>query len=257
MWKRRGFKMKRFLVLTKAMTLMHLRNRATLFWNLAFPVFLLVIYSQIFGAMDVGGTNFMTWVVPGVVVFNVLAFGLLSSGTMMVNMREKGILRRLQASPIPAGQLVGSYLLVNVLIALLQSTIIVTFAALVFRTPLTLSGAVRAFPMIVLGVLAFVALGQVISGVATTAGMAVAVGQILNFSQMFITDMIMPIDMMPKWLQKVAPYLPAYATVQLVRPPLVDGSLSPDLWSNLLLMAAYAVGAGIVAARLFRWSPRA
>jgi len=91
--------MKRFLVLTKAMTLMHLRNRSTLFWNLAFPVFLLVIYSQIFGAMDVGGTDFMTWVVPGVVVFNILAFGLLSSGTLMVNMRENGVLRRLQASP--------------------------------------------------------------------------------------------------------------------------------------------------------------
>ena len=249
--------MKRFLVLTKAMTLMHLRNRSTLFWNLAFPVFLLVIYSQIFGAMDVGGTGFMTWVVPGVVVFNILAFGLLSSGTLMVNMREKGILRRLQASPIPAGQLVGSYLLVNVLIALLQSTIIIAFAALVFRTPLTLIGTLWALPMIIFGILTFVAMGQVISGVATTAGVAIAVGQILNFSQMFITDMIMPMDFMPEWIQKVAPYLPAYATVQLVRPPLVDGSLSPDLWPNLLVMAAYTILAGLVAARLFRWAPKA
>ncbi len=249
--------MKRFLVLTKAMTLMHLRNRSTLFWNLAFPVFLLVIYSQIFGAMDVGGTEFMTWVVPGVVVFNILAFGLLSSGTLMVNMREKGVLRRLQASPIPAGQLVGSYLLVNVLIALLQSTIILVFSALVFRTPLTLGGATRAFPMIIFGILAFVALGQVISGVATTAGVAVALGQILNFSQMFITDMIMPMELMPAWIQKVAPYLPAYATIQLVRPPLVDGTVSPDLWPNLLVVAVYTLVGGIVAARLFRWAARA
>jgi ABC-2 type transport system permease protein len=249
--------MKRFLVLTKAMTFMHIRNRSTLFWNLAFPVFLLIIYSQIFGAMDVGGTDFMTWVVPGVVVLNVLTFGLLSSGTLMVNMREKGILRRLQASPVPAGQLVGSYLLVNVLIALLQSAIILFFAALVFRIPLTLLSALRAFPMIVLGILAFVAQGQVISGVAATAGVAVAVGQILNFTQMFITDMIMPMDFMPEWIQKVAPYLPAYATVQLVRPPLVDGHLSPDLWPNLLVMVAYTIVAGIVAARLFRWAPKA
>ena len=181
----------------------------------------------------------------------------LSSGTVMVNMREKGILRRLQASPVPAGQLVGSYLLVNVLIAVLQSTIILVFAALVFRIPFTLLGVLRAFPMIVLAILAFVALGQVISGVTATAGVAVAVGQILNFTQMFITDMIMPMDMMPEWIQKVAPYLPAYATVQLVRPPLVEGSFSPDLWSNLLLMVAYTAVAGLVAARLFRWAPQA
>lgn len=248
--------MKRFLVLTKAMTLMHLRNRSTLFWNLAFPVFLLVIYSQIFGAMDVGGTGFMAWVVPGIVVLNILAFGLISSGTLMVNMREKGVLRRLQASPMPAGQLVGSYLLVNVLIALLQSVIIIVFAALFFKTPLTITGSLWALPMIVLGILTFVALGQMISGVAATAGAAVAIGQILNFSQMFITDMIMPMDFMPAWIQKVAPYLPAYAMVQLVRPPLVDGNLSTDLWPNLLVIAGYAIGAGLFAARLFRWTPR-
>lgn len=248
--------MKRFFVLTKAMTLMHLRNRATLFWNLAFPIFLLVIYSQIFGEMAVGGQDFMTWVLPGVVVFNILAFGLLSSGTMMVNMRERGILRRLQASPVPAAQLLGSYLLVNVLIAVLQSAILVLFAILVFKTPFSLASMVRAVPMIVLGILTFVALGQVVSGVATTAGVAVAVGQVLNFSQMFITDMIMPIDMMPAWIQKIAPYLPAYAVVQLVRPALIDGRFSPDLGTNLLVVAAYTLIAGLVAARLFRWAPR-
>ena len=248
--------MKRFLVLTKAMTLMHVRNRSTLFWNLAFPVFLLVIYSQIFGNMDVGNTGFMTWVVPGILVLNILAFGLISSGTVMVNMREKGVLRRLQASPMPAGQLVGSYLLVNLLIALLQSIIIIVFAALVFKTPLTIAGSLWALPMIVMGILTFVALGQMISGVAATAGTAVAIGQILNFSQMFVTDMIMPMDFMPAWIQKVAPYLPAYALVQLVRPPLVDGNLGADLWPNLLVMGGYAIGAGLIAARLFRWAPR-
>jgi ABC-2 type transport system permease protein len=175
---------------------------------------------------------------------------------MMVNLREKGVLRRLQASPMPAGQLVGSYLIVNVLIAILQSTIIVLFSALVFKTPLTVAGAMRALLMVVLGILAFVALGQVISGVAPTAGVAVAVGQIVNFSQMFITDMIMPMEFLPEWIQRAAPYLPAYAVVQLVRPPLVDGSFNPELWSNLSVVAAYTIAAGFVAARLFRWSPR-
>jgi ABC-type polysaccharide/polyol phosphate export permease len=69
--------------------------------------------------------------------------------------------------------------------------------------------------------------------------------------------MIMPMDFMPEWIQKVAPYLPAYATVQLVRPPLMDGHLSPDLWPNLLVVAAYILLASIIAARLFRWAPKA
>jgi ABC-2 type transport system permease protein len=238
------------------MLLMHIRNRTTLFWNMAFPIFLLIIYRVAFSESQVGNFDYMTWVVPGVVTFNILAFGLLGSGTMMVQMREKGVLRRLQASPVPASQLVGSYLLVNVLLGLMQSTSILGFAVLVFGVSISGIGALKALPMMVAGIVTFVALGQVISGVAPTAGVAVAVGQILNFSQMFITDMIMPIQAMPDWLQDAAPYLPAYAVVQLVRSPLLDGTFSQEVWVNLLVAAGYTLVAGLVAARLFRWAPK-
>ena len=73
--------MKRFLALTKAMTLMHLRNRPTLFWNLVFPLFILLIYSQVFGRMSVGGVGFMAWVLPGVEL--VLAIFLLLTSTFI------------------------------------------------------------------------------------------------------------------------------------------------------------------------------
>lgn len=249
--------MKRFALLTKAIFLMNIRNQLTLFWNLAFPVFLLVIYYFAFGHGQVSDTDYITWVAPGVVVFNILSFGLLGSGTMMVSMREKGILQRLQATPIPALSLVGSYLLVNVLIGLLQSTLIISFAALAFGMPLTWTGVLRTLPMVIIGIVTFVAVGQVISGAVPTAGAAVIVGQVLNFSQMFITDMLMPVQTMPIWLQKVVPYLPAYAVVQLVRPPLLEGQFGPNLGFNLLIATAYIVIATLAAAWLFRWAPKA
>lgn len=248
--------MKRFLTLTRAIWLMHVRNRTTLFWNLAFPILILIIYRLVFAEGLVGDTDYLTWVVPGVVVLNILTFGLLSSGTMMVQMREKGVLRRLQASPVPASQLVGSYLLTNVLLGLLQSALIVGFAVLFFGLSVSPAGVFKALPMMIAGIVTFVALGQVISGVAPTAGVAVAVGQTVNFSQMFITDMIMPIQAMPAWLQDAAPYLPAYAVVQLVRSPLLNGTFTEQLGFCLLIAAAYTLVAGLVAARLFRWAPK-
>ena len=79
---------------------------------------------------------------------------------------------------------------------------------------------------------------------------------VINFSQMFISDLVMPLEMMPDFIQKIAPYLPAYAVVQLVRPPLIDGGMSPDIWRNLLVVAVYTLLAAFLAARLFRWEPR-
>jgi ABC-type uncharacterized transport system permease subunit len=101
---------------------------------------------------------------------------------------------------------------------------------------------------------------NILGGRACIRGMripvSVIVGQIANFSQMFITDMIMPIEMLPEWLQKLAPYLPAYAVVQLVRPPLVSGNLGTELVPNLLVAGMYTLAASLLAALLFRWAPQ-
>ena len=251
--------MYRFTTFTKSLALIHLRNRMVLFWNLLFPVMMLVLYGTVFTPNATGAPadfNFINWVLPGVLVFNALAFGLLTSSSVMMTMRELGVLRRLQATPMPAGQVVAAYLLVNVTIVLLQSLVIIVVAMLVFDATVTAPGLLLALPMLLVGIVTFVALGQVVSGIAQTAGIALILGQIGYWALLFVTDMIMPLDVMPEWIQRVGVYLPSYAVVQLVRPPLMEGVLDPNLGRNLLLAVAYTVVAGLVAARLFRWSPR-
>ena len=241
--------MKRFLILTKAMTLMHLRNGYVLFWNFAFPVLLMLIYGAVM-------SQYMDYMTPGVIVLNALSFGLVSSSTMMLEMREKSVLRRLQATPLPAGQLIGSYLLVNIIIGVLQSTLIILTGVLLYKIPVTFPGLLLAYPMILAGLLAFMALGGIISGVAAQSGAATAVGMTVYFLLMFISDMIFPLDMLPAWLQKIVPYLPAYPVAQLVRSALLDATLDPKWITNILLLLAYGIGATLIAARLFRWEPK-
>lgn len=242
--------MKRFLILTKAMTLMHLRNGYVLFWNFAFPVLLMLIYGAIM-------SQYIDYLTPGVIVLNALSFGLVSSSTMMLEMREKGVLRRLQATPLPAAQLIGSYLLVNIVIGVLQSTLIIVTGVLLYKIPINAIGLLVAYPMILFGLLAFMALGGVISGVSAKAGSATAIGMTIYFLLMFISDMIFPLNMLPAWLQNVVPYLPAYPAAQLVRSAMLDASLDPQWFSQILLLAAYGIVATLIAAKLFRWEPKA
>ena len=241
--------MKRFLILTKAMTLMHLRNGYVLFWNFAFPILLMIIYGAIM-------SQYMDYMTPGVIVLNILSFGLVSSSTMMLEMREKGVLRRLQATPLPAVQMIGSYLLVNIVIGVLQSALIILAGVLLYKVPVSAMGLLLAFPMILIGLLAFMALGGIISGVSAKAGSATAIGMTVYFLLMFISDMIFPLDMLPAWLQNVVPYLPAYPVVQLVRSAMLDASLAPQWASQMLLLAVYGIVATLLAAKLFRWEPK-
>jgi len=248
--------MKRFWILTLALARMYLRNRLTLFWNLVFPVFLLAIYSLVFSQQAVDGIKYLAWVLPGVLVLNILSFGLMSSSSAMVEMRERGVLRRLQATPVPALSLVSAYLSVNVFICLMQSALIVAAGVLVLGVQLVPLDLLRSLPMILLAILMSVGMGQVVSGVAVKAGIAVALGQLLYFSQMFITDMVMSLEMLPEWLQAVAVYLPGYSMVQLVRPPLIMGDWSPQIGLYLALSLGYTLLAALLAAALFRWAPK-
>jgi ABC-2 type transport system permease protein len=175
----------------------------------------------------------------------------------MLEMREKGILRRLRATPMPALQLVGSYLLVNLLLGLLQGTLILVTAIVLYQVPLSLAGLLLALPMILAAALTFLALGAVISGMAPKAGVATGAGMTVYFGLMFITDMIFPIDQLPAWLQQVAPYTPSYVAAQLVRSPLLEGTLDANWPAHLGLLAVYAVVAALVAGKLFRWDPQA
>jgi ABC-2 type transport system permease protein len=242
--------MKRFLILTKAIFLISVRNGAVLFWNFAFPVFLMLIYGLIM-------SDYMDYMTPGVVVLNALSFGLVGSSTAMLEMREKGILRRLQATPLPAGHLILAYLIVNMGIVLIQSAIVVVMGVVFYGVSISVVGLALGIPMILAGVFTFLALGGVVSGLAPKAGVATGAGMTVYFGLMFISDMIFPIDMLPNWLQQIVPYLPSYLVVNLVRQPLLEGVLDEKWLLHIGLLAVYAIAASVLAAKLFRWEPKA
>jgi ABC-2 type transport system permease protein len=242
--------MKRFFILTKAMFLIQVRNGAVLFWNFAFPILLMIIYGVIM-------SQYMAYMTPGVITLNLLSFGLVGSSTMLLEMREKGILRRLQATPLPAQRLVGAYLLVNFAITFLQSILILVMGIVLYKVEIPTTGLLLAIPMIIAGVFTFLALGGVVSGLAPKAGVATGAGMTVYFTLMFISDMVFPITMLPDWLQKIVPYLPAYPVAKLIRSALLDNALDPNWVTYLIILGIYAVGAAIIAAKLFRWEPKA
>lgn len=245
--------MKRFVILSKALTLSYAREPMVVFWNLVFPVFLLVIYRFVFGETAVDGATFMQWVVPGVVVLNILSFGMLGGSTFMTGMRTTGVLWRLKATPTPAAYLVGAFMVVNVLMCLAQTALVLGFAAVAFGWSVSSNGLILSLPMILLTVVASVALGQCISSLSPNQNVTIAVGQLLYFVQMFLAGLVIPMENMPEWLQQAARFLPAYAIGDLVRAPLIAGDLGADVARNLALTIGYTLAAGILAARFFRW----
>lgn len=248
--------MKRFWILSRSLFLSYAREPQTLFWNLVFPVFLLVIYRVVFSSGVINDADYMTWVVPGVVVLNILSFGMIGGSAFMTQMRESVVLRRLQATPTPPAMLFSAYVVVNLVACLMQTALVMAFARVAFQWTTTLTGLLISLPMILIAVIVSVALGQCISSLAPKQNTALVVGQLFYFLQMFVAGLVLPFEMLPEWLQNPARLLPAYAVGELVRTPLMDGHLSNDLLRNVLLVVTYTVIAGLLATRFFRWEAK-
>jgi len=163
--------------------------------------------------------------------------------------REKGILRRLSTTPAhPAGLLVAQ-LVTNLALALAAVALVlgVGVTALDMALPRDPVGFVAS---LVLGITGLFAVGLLIAAVAPTARAASGYGLVLFFPSMFLAGVYLPKHLMPPVLARIGEFTPLGA----FRAVLEDawGGASPNL-SAYAVLAACAVGATTVAARVFRW----
>lgn len=247
--------MRRFLVLTRSILTIQLRHPAVLFWNFAFPIGILLLNGAIFGARDAQPGTTAAWLAAGIIVLNIMSGALLGDATQLATVREEGILQRVHASPLPAGVLVLAYTAVRMLLVLIQAALIVAVAALALGARFTPGGLLMAALLAVVGALAFVLLGQALAAVAPNPGIANAVGQVIYFPLMFISNLFMPIELMPGWAAALARWTPGFMLVDLMRPAMVDVPATQPGLINLLGLALFGAAGLAIAARYFRWEP--
>lgn len=247
--------MRRLAVLIRSILTIELRHPAVLFWNFAFPAGVLLINATVFGANERAPGATAAWLTPGSIVLNIMAGAFLGDSARLVGAREQGILQRVQASPLPAGVLVLAFTAVRLLLVLLQAALIVAVAALGLGARFAPGAVLSAGLFALVGALAFTLMGQALAALAPTAGAASAVGQAIYFPLMFISNLFLPVQLLPEWIVALARWTPAFMLVDLMRPAMVGVPAEQAGPLNLVGLALLG-GAGLfVAARFFRWEP--
>src|SRR5487761_1019913 len=112
------------------------REVVPLLWGVAFPMALLSIMGEFSHGPDanLGGFSLVASYEPILIAFTCATFALQGLPTVLAGYRERGILRRLNATPVGAGRLLGAQLTVNIVVPLVASLGIVIAAA--FGVPL-------------------------------------------------------------------------------------------------------------------------
>jgi len=205
-------------------------------------------------SVDSSSLTYVDFLVPGVIALAIMNTAVIGLATIMVDWRQRGILRRLKLTPIPLAEFFAARVTASLTLALMQVVVLLIFGRLVFDVSLD-STAWAAIPVALAGCLCFLAMGFAIGSFVSTPETGDAVSQVFTLPMMFLAGTFLPVAAMPAFVQAVARVLPLYYLANGLRDATVRGlsitHVIPDIAVLLLVTAILSV----VALRSFRWEP--
>ena len=230
-----------------------LREPAAVFFTLAFPVMVLLLFSSLFGNEPVQGypnlrsVDVMTPAYTGMVIGTTALLGL---PIAIAGYRKQGILQRLRATPLHPSTILASQVFVNLLMTILGIALLIVTAFFVYdlRLPEAPLSVALAF---VIATLSFFAVGFVLAGLVSSARTAQIVGQVIFFPMFFLSGAAgIPREMFPDTLHRISDFLPLTYVVNLIQDLWIKGSWNLTALAVLLGLLIVSVA---VSARTFRW----
>ncbi|MDQ4095559.1 MAG: ABC transporter permease [Actinomycetota bacterium] len=235
------------------------RNPPAAFFTVLFPLMFLVIFNLLFGSGEIEGTNvsLSTFYVPAITAFAVISASFTNIAMGVSFSRDSGLLKRLRGTPLPGWSYMAARVLHSTLIALLLTAVATAAGALFYDVDVPTTTMPAVIVSVLLGALAFSALGLAITAVVPNAEAAPAVINGVILPLLFISDIYIPDDNAPEWLRAVASVFPVKhfsEALQTPFDPFVTGSGFE--WGHLAVLAVWGVIGLALAVRFFSWEPR-
>src|SRR5512146_1545734 len=193
----------------------------------------------------------VSYFVPSILAMALMQLGIFAS-IPLVQQREKLILKRLNATPLPRWTLVGSNIVVRLVIAAAQTALIVGIGIGVLGVQLTGSW-LAIVGLVALGAVTFVSIGYVIASFARTEEAANGLTSIVQFPLMFLSGIFFPLEIMPEWLRSVATFMPLTYLGDALRQTMVGGIPFQPLGVDVAVLAGWLAACLLISARFFRW----
>jgi ABC-2 type transport system permease protein len=226
---------------------LQLRNAEQVGLTLVIPLLLLVFFNlPLLYSLDVARR--IDFVVPSIIALAVMSasFTGLAIGTGFE--RKYAVLKRLGATALPRGVLVGGKTLSTLALELVQVVLVVLLGLALAWHPH--GDPLYALLLVVLGTAAFGGLGLLLAG-TVRAEITLAAANLVWLVLLFAGGIAIPLSKYPAGVADVLQYLPSAALSDGLHRVLQDGAVIPP--HDLVTLLVWAGVTLPAAARWFRW----
>ncbi len=205
----------------------------------------------------VSGRKFeqIDFILPGQLAFALLTNALFGISFTFLTMRKQLIIKRLFSTPVRKWVILASEGLTRVIIAVLQSLLIILVGHFIFDFTLT-NGAITVLEMLVLsviGVIVFIGFGFLVASIAKTEEAVSPISNLIMMPQLFLSGAFFPIEVFPKYIQVVAEVLPMTFLNKAFQKVAFEGAHLGSTANYIGGLLIWGIILYIIVIQLFRW----
>ena len=202
----------------------------------------------VYGSED---TRFIDSFAPGVVALAVLMVTTIFSVIIVVREKSAGMLERLFATPLTSTELVFGHALALLVIAFLQSAVVLTAAIVLFQVQVV-GSLVLAFALLLLFAAGNQGLGMMLSAGARNELQAVQLIPLILFPSLLLTGVFFPLEAIPGGLRPLSYVVPLTYAADGLRSVMLRGWGVAEIALDLVVLVGYDVLTLLGAAVLVR-----
>jgi ABC-2 type transport system permease protein len=245
--------MRLFLHETRNQQRLFWRSREAAFFTFLLPIVLLLLLGFVYGDGTIDGVPAAPYLVAGMIGYGVVAVTFAGLAIALVIRRESGVLKRVRATPLPAGTYLGAVIASELVVVAIQVVIQILIGRYLLDAgfPEAPGSLVLA---LILGAASFAALGLAMTAAVKSREGSSAGVNAVYLPMTFICGVFFSKESLPGFLEAIADALPLTYLLQLVRDLFVGG----NGWSGTAIAVISLWGAAglAVALRAFRWEPQ-
>jgi ABC-2 type transport system permease protein len=195
--------------------------------------------------------RYVDFLVPGILGMNVMQLNIFSVAFALVAQRQRGVLRRIFATPLEPGRFLAAHGLMRLGLSVGQVLILLAVAFALFQVRIVGSLA-DLLVVAILGAIPFLMQGFAIAGWARTENQVPPVANLITLPQFFLSGVFFPKEAAPEVIRPITNYLPLTLLNDALREISAQGASLWDERVPLLGLVVWAVASFALAVRLLR-----
>jgi ABC-2 type transport system permease protein len=184
--------------------------------------------------------NYITYMVPGILVLLITIIGIFLSGMNMVKEKEIGTIEQINVTPIKKYQFIAGKLIPFWVIANIDLSIGLVLAYFVFNIPV-IGSVPLLFGVASVFLLAVLSLGLLISTMTNTMQQSMFISWFFLVIYILMSGLFTPIESMPHWAQNLNYLNPVAYFIKINRMIMLKGSGFMDFQRDFYLLSIYAI----------------